>query len=103
MAVKNITRADLAETVYQRVGLSRAESAEFVGQVIEEICAALASGEKVKLSSFGVFTVRHKGERMGRHPKTGVEAPIKPRRSVTFLASAPLKAHVNGHKKPRTG
>jgi integration host factor subunit alpha len=79
------------------------ESAELVGQVIEEICAALAAGEKVKLSSFGLFTVRDKGKRMGRNPKTGVEAPIEPHRSITFGASDPLKAYVNGGKKPRSG
>jgi integration host factor subunit alpha len=101
MAGKNITRMDLAEAVRQQLGLSRAESAELVGQVIEEICAALAAGEKVKLSSFGIFTVRDKGKRIGRNPKTGVEAPIEPRKSITFSASDTLRAHVNGRKEPR--
>jgi integration host factor subunit alpha len=95
---ENVTRADLAETVYQKVGLSRAESAELIGLVLEEISAALAAGENVKLSGFGIFTVRNKAERVGRNPKTGVEAPIKPRRSITFNASPVLKAHVNSGK-----
>jgi integration host factor subunit alpha len=98
MASKNVTRIDLAEAVYQTVGLSRHESAELVEQVIAEICDTLATGETVKLSSFGVFTVRNKGERVGRNPKTNVEVPIKPRRAVTFSASHLLKAHVNRDK-----
>ena len=98
MASKNITRLDLAEAVYQTAGLSRHESAELVEQVIGEICDTLATGETVKLSSFGVFTVRNKGERVGRNPKTNVEVPIEPRRAVTFSASHVLKAHVNRPK-----
>jgi integration host factor subunit alpha len=98
MASRNVTRIDLAEAVYQTVGLSRHESAELVGQVIGEICDTLAAGETVKLSSFGVFTVRNKGERVGRNPKTNVEVPIEPRRAVTFSASHVLKAHVNSDR-----
>jgi integration host factor subunit alpha len=104
MADKTTTRIDLAEAVYQKVGLSRTESAELVGLVLEEISAVLAAGENVKLSGFGVFTVRNKAERVGRNPKTGVEATIEPRRSITFNASRVLKAHINGGKeKPRPG
>jgi integration host factor subunit alpha len=99
MASRNVTRIDLAEAVYQTVGLSRHESAELVGQVIGKICDTLAAGETVKLSSFGVFTVRNKGERVGRNPKTNVEVPIEPRRVVTFSASHVLKAHVNSDKQ----
>jgi integration host factor subunit alpha len=98
MASKNVTRMNLAEAVYQAVGLSRPESAELVEQVIGEICDTLATGETVKLSSFGVFTVRNKGERVGRNPKTNVEVPIEPRRAVTFSASHVLKSHVNRPK-----
>lgn len=98
MTSKNVTRMDLAEAVYQTVSLSRHESAELVGQVIGEICDTLAAGEAVKLSSFGVFTVRTKGERVGRNPKTNVEVPIEPHRSITFNASHVLKAHVNSDK-----
>ena len=96
MAGKTITRADLTEAVYDTVSLSRAEAADLVEQVLEEMSAALASGENVKLSGFGVFTVRHKNERVGRNPKTGVAVPIEPRRSLTFSASHLLKSRVNG-------
>ena len=98
MAGKNITRMDLADAVYRDVGLSRAESAELVGQVLEEISASLAAGESVKLSGFGTFTVRNKAKRVGRNPKTGVEVPIEPRRVITFNASHVLEAHINGGK-----
>jgi integration host factor subunit alpha len=104
MAGKNITRMDLADAVYQKVGLSRTESAELVGMVLEEIAASLAAGENVKLSGFGTFIVRDKKERVGRNPKTGVEVPIEPRRAITFNASHVLKAHIDGGKeKPRPG
>jgi integration host factor subunit alpha len=104
MADKTVTRADLAEAVRQKLGLSRAESTDLVEQVLAEICDNLAAGESVKLSSFGLFTVRSKGERVGRNPKTGVEVLIKPRRVVMFNPSNVLKAHVNGgKKKPRPG
>lgn len=100
MTGKNIIRADLADAVSQKVGLSRAESSELVEQVLREICDTLAKGEGVKLSGFGVFAVRHKGERVGRNPKTGVVVPIEPRQSITFSASPMLKAHVNGASSP---
>jgi integration host factor subunit alpha len=104
MAGKTVTRVDLVEAVYQTVGLSRAQSAELVEQTLREICDTLASGETVKLSGFGNFTVRNKAERVGRNPKTGVEARIEPRRVVAFSASLNLKAHMNdGTKKPRPG
>jgi len=96
MAGKTITRADLSEAVYQKVGLSRTESAELVERVLSEICDCLAAGETVKLSSFGSFIVRSKGERVGRNPKTGVEVPIDPRRVMVFKPSNVLKAHING-------
>ncbi len=96
MAGKTITRADLSEAVYQKVGLSRTESAELVERVLSEICDCLAAGETVKLSSFGSFIVRSKGERVGRNPKTGIEVPIDPRRVMVFKPSNVLKAHING-------
>ena len=96
MAGKTVTRADLAEAVYRRLGLSRTESAAMVEMVLTEICDAIISGEPVKLSSFGSFSIRDKGLRVGRNPKTGVEVPIEPRRVVTFKPSALLKAHVTG-------
>ena len=90
------TRADLADAVYRKLGLSRAESAALVEVVLEEITAAIARGENVKLSSFGSFRVRSKGTRMGRNPKTGVEVPITPRRVIAFKPSNVMKAVVNG-------
>jgi integration host factor subunit alpha len=96
MAGRTVTRADLSEAVYQKLGLSRTESAALVESVLDEICAELANGETVKLSSFGSFVVRDKGQRIGRNPKTGVEVPIEPRRVMVFKPSNVLKAHING-------
>lgn len=95
MAGNTMTRADLSEAVYQEVGLSRNESAELVEQVLREISDALIRGEMVKLSSFGSFSVRQKGERIGRNPKTGEEVPILPRRVLVFRASHVLKNRIN--------
>ena len=94
MAAKTVTRADLCEAVYQKVGLSRTESAALVELVLKEITDCLERGETVKLSSFGSFVVRKKGQRIGRNPKTGVEVPITPRRVMTFRASQLLKERV---------
>jgi integration host factor subunit alpha len=96
MTSKTLTRTDLTEATYNTVGLSRAEAADLVEQVIREISAALTSGESVKLSGFGVFTVRQMNRRIGRNPKTGAEVPIEARRSLTFSASPLLKARVDG-------
>ena len=92
---KTITRADLAESVYAQVGLSRNESADLVEQLLDEMMAALTSGDHVKISSFGSFSVREKGERIGRNPKTGVEVPISPRKVLVFRASHVLKDKIN--------
>ncbi len=98
MTGNTVTRADLSEAVYQEVGLSRNDSAELVEFVLEEIAAALAKGQGVKISSFGSFSVREKGERMGRNPKTGEEVPILPRKVLVFRASHVLKDRINeGH------
>lgn len=96
MAGRTVTRADLSEAVYQKVGLSRSESAALVEQVLGEVCDCLARGETVKLSSFGSFIIRNKGQRVGRNPKTGVEVPIDPRRVMVFKPSNVLKARLNG-------
>ncbi|HLI13738.1 MAG TPA: integration host factor subunit alpha [Alphaproteobacteria bacterium] len=96
MSGKTITRADLSEAVYQEVGLSRNESAELVESVLGEISEALTKGETVKISSFGSFSVRQKGQRVGRNPKTGEEVPILPRRVLVFRASHVLKSRING-------
>lgn len=95
-SVGTLTRADLADTVYALVGLSRAEAAEIVDAVLREIADAAVRGENIKLSSFGTFTVRSKAERIGRNPKTGEETPISPRRVITFKASNIMKARING-------
>ncbi len=100
MSGHTITRADLSEAVYQRLGLSRAESAELVEVVLKEISDCLERGEPVKLSSFGTFAIREKGERIGRNPKTGVEVPITSRRVLTFKPSNVLKARINGQDVP---
>lgn len=94
MGGKTITRADLAEAVYRKVGLSRTESAQLVEMVIDEICDAIVRGESVKLSSFATFQVRSKNERIGRNPKTGEEVPILPRKVMTFKASNVLKERI---------
>ncbi len=95
MANRTITRADLAEAVYQEVGLSRNESADLVEAILSEISGSLVSGENVKISSFGSFLVRDKGRRIGRNPKTGEEVSIEPRRVLSFRASQVLKDRIN--------
>lgn len=95
MSNKTLTRADLSEAVFREVGLSRTESADLVESVLENIASHLVSGETVKLSSFGSFSVRQKGGRVGRNPKTGEEVPISPRRVLTFRPSHVLKDNVN--------
>ena len=96
MGGKTLTRADLAEAVFQKVGLPRNESAEIVELVLREIVASLERGDTVKLSSFGSFGIRDKGQRIGRNPKTGQEVPISPRRVLVFRASHTLKDQING-------
>ena len=95
MSSKTLTRADLAEAVVEKVGLPRNESQELVEAVLKEISDTLARGEPVKLSSFGSFAIREKGERIGRNPKTGEEVPITPRRVLVFKPSNIMKERVN--------
>ena len=96
MEGRTVTRADLSEAVFQQVGLSRNESSDLVETILGEVVEALARGESVKISSFGSFTVRDKGQRVGRNPKTGQEVPILPRRVLVFRASNVLKSLING-------
>ena len=103
MAGHTVTRADLSEAVYQEVGLSRNESADLVETILNEIAVALAHGEIVKISSFGSFSVRQKGQRIGRNPKTGEEVPILPRRVLVFRASHVLKNQINEELLPAPG
>lgn len=98
--MNTVTRAQLAETIYAQVGLSRNDSAELLETVLERMSLALEAGEPVKLSGFGTFSVRQKGRRIGRNPKTGIEVPILPRRVLTFRPSQVLKAQVNGLAVP---
>ena len=95
MGGKTITRADLAEAVFRRLGLSRTESAAMVEMVLKEISDAIVAGETVKLSSFGSFMIRDKGLRVGRNPKTGREVPIPPRRVTVFKPSNIMKSRIN--------
>lgn len=93
---KTLTRADLAQAVHLTIGLSRNDAAQLVETMLEDISRTLEAGEQVKLSSFGTFSVNSKRERIGRNPKTGVEARITPRRVLSFRASNMLKKKVNG-------
>ena len=98
--MNTVTRAHLAEVIYAEVGLSRNESADLLEGLLERIAVALEAGESVKISGFGTFSVRQKGRRIGRNPKTGVEVPILPRRVLVFRPSQVLKAEVNGGQVP---
>ena len=102
MGDKTLTRADLSEAVFRKIGLSRTESAQLVEMVLDEMCSTISSGESVKISSFGSFLVREKNERIGRNPKTGEEVPISPRRVAVFKPSNVLKDRIlEGHSKGR--
>ena len=91
-----ITRTELSEAVYQEVGLSRNESSDLLETVLEKISETLITGESVKISSFGTFSIRSKSERIGRNPKTGIEVPITPRRVINFRPSQQLRLRVSG-------
>jgi integration host factor subunit alpha len=89
-----LTRADLSDSIHAKLGLSRAESSSFVERVLYYMCHALSEGQNVKISGFGSFILRDKGERVGRNPKTGVEVPIAPRRVMTFRASQIMRDRI---------
>ncbi|MEZ0496276.1 integration host factor subunit alpha [Sphingomonas sp. IW22] len=93
-AVGTLTRADLADSLHREVGLSRTDSSKLVEQILTHLCEALSRGENVKISGFGSFILRDKGERVGRNPKTGVEVPIAPRRVLTFRASQMMRDRI---------
>jgi len=97
MAGRTITRADLCNAIVRSANVSRTDAADLLDQIVEEIVAALERGEAVRISSFGAFEVRDKGERMGRNPKTGEEVPIESRRVVAFRPSDVLKRYINEH------
>ncbi len=95
MTGKTLTRMDLSDAVFREVGLSRNESAQLVESVLQHMSDALVTGEQVKISSFGTFSIRDKAARVGRNPKTGEEVPITPRRVLVFRASNIMKAQIN--------
>ena len=99
-----LTKAELAELLFERVGLNKREAKDMVDTFFEEIRFALQRGDSVKLSGFGNFQLRDKPQRPGRNPKTGEAIPITARRVVTFHASQKLKAIVEGEtsETPRT-
>jgi integration host factor subunit alpha len=92
-----LTKAELAERLFEELGLNKREAKEVVEQFFEEIRASLESNEQVKLSGFGNFDLRDKKERPGRNPKTGEEIPINARRVVTFRPGQKLKARVESY------
>ena len=93
-SMNTLTRADLAEAINRKVGLSRAESLAMVEAILGHMGDALEGGHNVKISGFGTFLLRDKAQRIGRNPKTGVEVPITPRRVLTFRASQMLKDRI---------
>lgn len=95
MVARTLTRADLSDAVHNEIGLSRADSASLVEQVLDHICGSLIKGQNVKISSFGTFMLRDKGRRIGRNPKTGKEVPIEPRRVLTFRPSQLMRDRIN--------
>ena len=93
-SMSTLTRADLAEALNRKLGLSRSESLSMVESILDHMSDALEKGENVKISGFGTFLLRDKAQRIGRNPKTGVEVPITPRRVLTFRASQMLKERI---------
>lgn len=95
MSTKTLTRAELSAAIYQEIGLSLGESSDLVDRFFGEMIEGLSAQRHVKLSKFGTFSVRSKKQRLGRNPKTGVEAVIAPRNVVSFNPSNILKQRVN--------
>jgi integration host factor subunit alpha len=95
-SMETLTRAEIADAINRKLGLSRTESLAMVESILQHMSDALARGENVKVSGFGTFLLRDKTERIGRNPKTGVEVPITPRRVLTFRASQLLKERIAG-------
>lgn len=93
--VKTLTKAELIESIYEKIGFSKKEASEIVELVFDTLKTTLEKGEKVKISGFGNFVVRHKRPRIGRNPQTGEEIEITERRVLTFKPSQVLKAALN--------
>lgn len=94
--MKTITRADVAETIYEEIGISRKDSGDILDMIINEVKNELVAGHDVKLSSFGTLSLRKKNPRTGRNPKTGVEAEISARTVISFKPSQNLRKSING-------
>jgi len=92
-----LTKADMAESLFDELGLNKREARELVDVFFEDLKEALVSGEQIKLSGFGNFDLRDKRERPGRNPKTGEEIPISARRVVTFRPGQKLKSRVEAY------
>ena len=97
MAFGALTKAEMAERLFEELGLNKREAKELVEQFFEEVRLSLESNEQVKISGFGNFDLRDKKQRPGRNPKTGEEIPIKARRVVTFRPGQKLKARVESY------
>ncbi len=95
-----MTKADIIESVYEKVGFSKKEAAEIVEMVFDTIKETLERGEKIKISGFGNFIVRDKKSRVGRNPQTGEEIEISARRVLTFRPSQVLKNALNTNDQP---
>ena len=96
----SLTKADIADRLFNEVGLNKREAKEFVDAYFETIREALENGENVKLSGFGNFQLREKNQRPGRNPKTGEEIPISARRVVTFRPGQKLRGRVEAYVEP---
>ncbi len=96
-----LTKADMAESLFNEMGLNKIEARELVNSCFQELVASLAVGEQVKLSGFGNFDLREKNARPGRNPRTGEKVPIPARRVVTFRAGEKLRARVEAYAGTR--
>ena len=97
MIKKNLTRLEISDTINKEIGISRSESSYFVDNIVVEMTKALVEHKLLKISSFGTLKIRFKKARVGRNPKTGVEATISPRNIVSFTPSKNLKNKINNN------
>ncbi|TXD39528.1 integration host factor subunit alpha [Lujinxingia vulgaris] len=93
-----MTKADIVDTVYEKVGITKREASDYVDTIFEVMKETLEDGEEIKVSGFGKFEVREKGERVGRNPRTGIEIVIPERRVLRFKVSQVLKDSINGKR-----
>ncbi|RDV40137.1 integration host factor subunit alpha [Lujinxingia vulgaris] len=93
-----MTKADIVDTVYEKVGITKREASDYVDTIFEVMKETLEEGEEIKVSGFGKFEVREKGERVGRNPRTGIEIVIPERRVLRFKVSQVLKDSINGKR-----